>query len=280
MTATSAHSARRIFRFGVFEVDGEAGELRKSGVRVRLQEQPFQLLMLLLEHPGSVVGRQEIRDKLWPSDTFVDFDSSLNTAIAKLRDTLGDSAISPRYVETVPRRGYRFIAPVEVMEGSTVGVENQAKSQDAEANLHPQLRIPVPHRVLPRALFALIQVMYLVFYVEALLHLPQADRILSTFLPAWVSFTVFSVVLISAAIGIPFRLYLLSGAGFDYRNLGNTFHKLFPYVLILGQLWAVAPFLLTEKIGFGPAFAATAALLYVPFSERTLIRMAYPVQSQ
>jgi len=122
--------------------------------------------------------------------------------------------------------------------------------------------------------------MYLVFYVEALSHLPQADRVLNTFLPAGVSFTVFSVILISAGIGIPLRLFLLSGACFDYRNLGNTFHKLFPYVAILDQLWAVAPFLLAEKIGFGLAFAATAALLYVPFSERTLIRMAYPVQSQ
>ena len=280
MTATSAHSARRIFRFGVFEVDGGAGELRKSGVRVRLQEQPFQLLILLLEHSGGMVGRQEIRDKLWSSDTFVDFDSSLNTAIAKLRDALGDSATSPRYVETIPRRGYRFVAPVEVMDRAAVGVETRAESQEVEASLHPQLQIPTPHRVLPRTLFTLIQVMYLVFYVEALSHLPQADRVLNTFLPAGVSFTVFSVILISAGIGIPLRLFLLSGACFDYRNLGNTFHKLFPYVAILDQLWAVAPFLLAEKIGFGLAFAATAALLYVPFSERTLIRMAYPVQSQ
>ena len=98
--------------FGTFEVDLRSGELRKHGVRLKLQDQPFQLLALLLEHAGDVVTREELRQRLWPADTFVDFDTGLNSAVKKLRDVLADSADQPRYIETIPRRGYRFIAPL------------------------------------------------------------------------------------------------------------------------------------------------------------------------
>src|ERR1700748_2661635 len=102
--------------FGVFEIDIPAGELRKHGLRIRLQEQPFQVLSILLEHPGAVVTREELQKKLWPADTFVDFDHGLNKAISKIRDALGDSAESPRFVATVSRRGYRFIAEVKTVD--------------------------------------------------------------------------------------------------------------------------------------------------------------------
>src|SRR6266403_2423501 len=98
--------------FGVFEVDERAAELRKRGVRIKLQEQPFRILCLLLDHSGQVVTRGELRQNLWPAHTFVDFDRSLNKAMTKLRSALGDSAESPRYVETIPRHGDRFLAPV------------------------------------------------------------------------------------------------------------------------------------------------------------------------
>jgi TolB-like protein/DNA-binding winged helix-turn-helix (wHTH) protein/Flp pilus assembly protein TadD len=111
---------RSRFGFGVFELDLRTGELRKHGLRVRLQEQPFQLLAMLLEHPGEVVTREELQKKLWPADTFVDFDHGLNKAISKIREALGDSAESPRFVETVARRGYRFLAEVKVADGTTV----------------------------------------------------------------------------------------------------------------------------------------------------------------
>jgi len=100
-------------KFGVFEVDLRSGELRKHGIKVKIQEQPFQVLTMLLEHPGQIVTREELHKKLWPADTFVDFEHGLNAAINKLREALGDSADNPRFVETLPRRGYRFIAPVE-----------------------------------------------------------------------------------------------------------------------------------------------------------------------
>jgi Tol biopolymer transport system component/DNA-binding winged helix-turn-helix (wHTH) protein len=109
----AAHPIRGIIRFGVFEVDLRTGELRKKGLKIKLQEQPFQVLTVLLEHPGEIVTREELRQKLWPSDTFVDFDHGLNKAINKIREALGDSADNPRFVETLARRGYRFIAPIE-----------------------------------------------------------------------------------------------------------------------------------------------------------------------
>ncbi len=106
-------SADHTVRFGVFELDIRSGELRKSGARIRLQEQPLQILSLLLERPGEIVTREAICKKLWPDGTFVDFDHSLNAAVVRLREALDDSADNPRFIETVPRRGYRFIAPVQ-----------------------------------------------------------------------------------------------------------------------------------------------------------------------
>src|SRR4051812_48182167 len=108
-------------RFGTFEADLESGELRRGGIRLKLQEQPFQLLAMFLERPGEVVTRESVRARLWPADTFVDFDHSLNTAIKKLRQALGDSAENPRFIETLARRGYRFIAPVAPLLGTPSG---------------------------------------------------------------------------------------------------------------------------------------------------------------
>src|SRR5271156_2127111 len=99
-------------RFSSFELDLRARELRKHGLKIKLQDQPFQILALLLERPGEVVTREQLRDRLWPADTFVDFDHSLNSAVKKLRQALNDDPDVPRFIETLPRRGYRFIAPL------------------------------------------------------------------------------------------------------------------------------------------------------------------------
>jgi cholera toxin transcriptional activator len=312
MPAFPGNQSGRIARFGVFELDLAAGELRKNGAKLRLQEQPFQVLASLLERAGNVVTRDELRQKLWPADTFVDFDHSLNTAVNKLRETLGDSASSPRYIETLARRGYRFIAPVQNIAGasspetSSVGTsdvgtsdvgtgdvgtgafaslpraESRGPAERSEAAaaytpsaLHPDLEVPIPRRALTRGLFALAQAMYLIFYVTALFRIHAVQGIADSFLPQWGATVLASTVLVTAGVGIPLRCYLLSAVGFDYQRLGEKFQRMFPFILALDQLWAVAPFLLMQKIGLGAAFAATAALLYVPFSERTLIRMAY-----
>jgi len=113
--AQPALPATRSYRFGPFLVDARSGELRRNGIRVRLQEQPFQVLLAMLETPGDLVLREDLHKRLWPTDTFVDFENSLNSAVNRLRDALGDAAENPQYVETLPRRGYRFIAPVELV---------------------------------------------------------------------------------------------------------------------------------------------------------------------
>ena len=253
-------SGARIARFGVFEVNLGAGELRKNGARINLQEQPFQLLVLLLERAPDVISREEITKKLWDPDTFVDFDKSVNTAVNKVREALGDSATNPKYVETLARRGYRFLGEVEW--------SGRAPDPDPDPGQ--------PSRTVTRGLFELIQIMYLIFYVEALFHLREIDRVAETFLPGWASFAIVAATIVTAGVGIPLRCYLLSAAAFDYELLGEKFQQLFLFVLVLDELWGVAPFLMAQKIGFGAAFAATCGLLYVPFSERTLIKMAYP----
>ncbi len=270
-------NSSRIARFGVFELDFSAGELRKNGAKLRLQEQPFQVLALLLDRAGDVVTREELRQKLWSADTFVDFDHSLNTAVNKLRELLGDSASSPRYIETLARRGYRFIAPVQ---NSVATASAQNSTRSSPSALHPELEVPIPRRGLTRGLFALAQVMYLIFYVVALSRLHAIQGIADSFLPAWGATTLAAVVMVTAGAGIPLRCYLLSAVGFDYQRLGEKFQQMFPFILALDQLWAVAPFLLMQKIGLGAAFAASAGLLYVPFSESTLIRMAYVRQRE
>jgi cholera toxin transcriptional activator len=278
----------RVTRFGVFELDLSAGELRKSGVKLRLQEQPLQVLALLLERAGDVVTREELQQKLWPSDTFVDFDHSLNTAINKVREALGDSASSPRYVETLARRGYRFIAPVqaqtstELASGEKASASGSAPAAAASSDLctppvalHPDLEVPIPRRAITRGLFALIQIMYLAFYLTALFLLRYVQELGDSFRSPWGGTVLAGAVLITAGVGIPLRCYLMSAVGFDYQRLGDKFRQMFPFVLALDQLWAIAPFLLIQEIGLGAAFAVSAALLYLPFSERTLIRMAY-----
>src|SRR6201981_2773628 len=121
-----------ILRFGVFEVDVRAGELRKQATRIKLQDQPFHVLTVLLQRPGEIVTREELRNQNWPPDTFVDFDNSLNTAINKLREALGDSADNPRFIETLPRRGYRFIGPVTGVDGTTRGTAAGASAATPE----------------------------------------------------------------------------------------------------------------------------------------------------
>jgi TolB-like protein/DNA-binding winged helix-turn-helix (wHTH) protein len=131
-------------RFGVFEVDLRAGELRKHGVKLRLQEQPFQVLAMLLERPGETVTREELRSRLWTAETFVDFDHGMNKAVNRIRDALGDSATSPRFVETVARRGYRFIADVAVTEEAPAARPEIVTRDVAPLEDQPVLPAPAP----------------------------------------------------------------------------------------------------------------------------------------
>jgi eukaryotic-like serine/threonine-protein kinase len=138
-----------VFRFGPFQVNSLTGELRKNGNRVKLQEQPFRLLVILLENAGEVVTHDDLRHRIWRDDTFVDFDGSLRVAVRKLREALGDNAENPRYVETIPKRGYRFLAPEIYPEPATPGVgEFGASPLSAEiaAPDHARIGAPLVHR--------------------------------------------------------------------------------------------------------------------------------------
>jgi len=281
MIAMPPQSTGRRFRFGAFEADTATGELRKAGVRLRLQDQPFQVLIWLLERPREVLTREELRQRLWLDGTFLDFDHSLNSIINKLREVLGDTATNPRFIETLARRGYRFLAPVSVVTQTSTEMPALAPaSTPSEAPgeaprfgsllTQPRDLPPVPHGYV-RFLFALIQVMYLSFYLAALARLTAVGDVLEQvfLLPSW---TVI-LVIVSAAIGIPVRLYLLSAVLFNVKNVSSKFLRLFVPAFVLDEFWALAPFLLMHQIGWGLALAATAALIYVPFAQRTLMLM-------
>jgi DNA-binding winged helix-turn-helix (wHTH) protein len=126
-------------RFAEFAVDFEAGELHRNGAKVKLQGQPFEILALLLKRPGRVVTREELRRQLWPTDTFVDFEHGLNAAVNRLREALGDSAEEPRFIETVPRRGYRFIAPLNNGPATSIATLSDVGLESATATLDPRL---------------------------------------------------------------------------------------------------------------------------------------------
>ena len=274
----SSQSAVR-YRFGIYEADVRAGELLREGTKIKLQEQPFQVLVAMLERPGEVIAREDLRQRLWPSDTFVDFDHSLNTAINKLREALRDSAANPRFIETKARRGYRFIAPVQVIGNATAepATVTTVATREPPPSSNEILSIPRPHPKRTRILIGLIQVMYLAFYIAALANLGDLTAICDRF-SAGHGDQIAIVAMVTAALGIPVRLYLLTAVIFDYRKTGEKFRRLFPPLFLLDELWAVSPFLLVDYIGIGLAFAATAALLYVPFSQRTLVRLTYPTE--
>lgn len=270
------------YKFGDFEADLKAAELRKEGTRLRLQLQPFQLLVALMEKPREVVTRDELRQRLWPQDTFVDFDHGLNTAIAKLRDVLGDSAANPRYIETIAKRGYRFLGDVTAVQDSPQISPVTAPSMQASAAqepVSPQTAENVGASELPRAsrrtartLFTLAQIMYLIFYLSALFRL---DRLAESTDRAWqrAGHTMFVVYLVTALVGIVVRLYLITATAFDYHLIWEKYRVLFPALLMLDMLWALSPFLIADRIGLGFALGATAALIYMPFAQRVLIKM-------
>ena len=278
-----------IYRFAEFEANARTGELRQRGERLRLQEQPFQVLIALLERPGDVVTRDELRLRLWPSDTFVDFDHGLNTTINKLREVLGDSASAPRFIETLPRRGYRFLATVESANPEPGGVAppetNEYPTVEAKpvepaapiATLAPPSphELPEIHPARATVLFALLQSMYVIFYAIALWRLDEAGWRLQRYLGVPAT-AVMVTVLVTASVGLALRLYTLMAVACRYRWLGRNFRRMFPVVLVLDILWAFAPFFLIHLIGIGLAFAASAALVYSPFAQRVLATLASP----
>jgi DNA-binding winged helix-turn-helix (wHTH) protein len=269
--------ARR-YRFGVFEADAATGELRRQGLRLRLNAQPFQLLLLLLERPGQLLTREEIAGFLWPDGTFVDYEHGVNSAINRIREALGDTAGSPRFVETLARRGYRFIAPVEKIDlaeqiarenrGDPINDPDQQQARNhilATANDLPS----APHHLV-QAMFLLFQLMYLAFYISALANLGEIESLLK---PLTFAEPIFYAILVTAAILIPVRAFALCAALFRAPRFRDQFLKLWSFLLIFDELWALSPFLLLHHINYGLAIACMALLVYSPFAQRAIVLM-------
>jgi DNA-binding winged helix-turn-helix (wHTH) protein len=289
-------------QFDSFELDLRTRELRRDGRAVRLQDQPLRLLALLAGQPGVLVTRAEIEKELWGEDTVVEFEHSINTAMRKIREALGDDLEKPRFIETLPRKGYRFIAQVQAVGGSgeTLNSPGEGGSQagtfekipsrspteraQAEPQSTPQPEpasnaptteaeeeFAVPRRA-ARPLFLLIQCGFLAIYCAALYKAEAIEAVLSRLL---VSSAVVPSILVLAMCGIAVRLYLLSAVGLDHPEAGIRFQQLFPALFILDTLWSASPLLLTGKIGIGLALGSVAGLAYLPFAQRTLMLSAY-----
>jgi DNA-binding winged helix-turn-helix (wHTH) protein len=256
--------------FGPFQADPASGELRKHGIRVKLHAQPFQVLLMLLERPSELVTREEMRQRLWGSDTFVDFDHGLNSAVNKIRDALNDSASRPVYIETVAGKGYRFIAPVSAPLPPSAPAPPPPAAAPAPSVLSTVDELPAPPRGALRLLILMVQTLYLGIYLTALANLREVDDLLRE---AALPVVLLTVIVAAAAILIPVRLYLAAAAAFDLRDLPSRFARLFPFLLALDLLWSLSPFLLTHYISPGFALGLTAILVYLPFAQRSLVLM-------
>jgi DNA-binding winged helix-turn-helix (wHTH) protein len=271
----------------VFEADAVTGELRRQGVRVRLNAQSFQVLLMLLERPGELLTREEIARELWPGDTFVDYEHGLNSAVNRIREALGDTAVNARFVETLARRGYRFIAPVSTCgaaggassAGNSFG-ETRATGLDADTAvsetgllgrfLATAEDLPKTSTRVVETLFVLLQLMYVAFYVGALANLTEIGDLLS---PLPHPALLLTALIGTAAVSIPLRAFLLSAVVFHAPNVKKQVLTLWPLVLVLDLLWALSPFLLLHHINYGLALACTALLVYSPFAQRSLVLM-------
>ncbi len=278
------------YRFGVFEVDPPTGELRRQGLRVKLNAQPFQVLCLLLDRPGELLTREEISRELWPDGTFVDYDHGVNSAVNRIREALGDTASSARFIETLARRGYRFVAPVERIPArdeapaaSAAPVPAEGASPTNSPSDAPLSETRIRGRILAsphelpdtpypvvQTLFVLFQLMYLAFYIGALANLGEIQDLLS---PLTQSAHIFTILIVTAAILIPVRAFILSATLFHAPGAREKLLKIWPALLLFDELWAVSPFLLLHHINFGLALACTTLLVYSPFAQRSLVLM-------
>ena len=274
------------YKFDEFEADLRAAELRKNGNRLKLQMQPFQVLVALLERPQEVVTREELRQRLWPQDTFVDFDHGLNTAMVKLRDVLGDSASKPKFIETIAKRGYRFLGTAEVISDQPKPAEPKASApagvvqatignpnlQPSSLPIEADSALPRTSRNTARLLFTLTQIMYLIFYLSALFSWENTYKA-SFNMWGRAGATAFAIYMATSMVGIAVRLYLVSATAMDYHLLGSKYRVLTPALFVLDMIWALSPLLIADRIGLGFALGACAALVYMPFAQRTLMKM-------
>lgn len=309
-------SQSHLLRFDEFEINLRTRELRRQGQLIRLQDLPVRLLILLATRPGELVTREEIEHELWGDEHFVDFDHGINTAMRKVREALNESTEAPRFIETLPRKGYRFLVQVqrgnglvaapllqEETPGDTIGpvsdplpapllASSNAETQPASAgftavNVAPPNDPPADDPPASNAdNFTLPSgPSRQLFLLTQAGYLAMYCATLFKLEPAGrVLERFFSIppdASLSALIplslcGIAVRLFLLTAVGLKHPSAGLKYRKLFPLVLLLDIVWAAAPLLLVEKLGVGLAMAGIAGLAYLPFSQRILMNSIYP----
>jgi DNA-binding winged helix-turn-helix (wHTH) protein len=302
----------RRYRFGVFEADTATGELRRQGIRIKINAQPFQVLCLLLSRPGELFTRDQIAAHLWPDGTFVDYDHGVNSAINRIREALGDSAANPRFIETLARRGYRFIAPVEALDARAglnareaeaamereAAVQREAATVEAEATVaaaeptavlaatpdprhDPELPISSTVLATPEELPRTSPMLALTFFVSLeamylaiyIAALANLGEVDNLLSDVPGSTVTFPLLIVTAALLIPARAFVVSAFLFQAPRARHQFLRMWPFLAPADVLWALSPFLLLHHISFGLALACVALLVYSPFAQRSLVLM-------
>jgi hypothetical protein len=242
---------------------------------------------MLLERPDELLTREAVSRELWPDGTFVDYEHGVNSAINRIREALGDTASNPRFIETLARRGYRFLAPVEQIDlgNDPSSLVCESPSPEPTAPLATTLepaddllsRILASPQELPKTsypvvqtIFVLFQCMYLSFYIGALANLAEIEELFS---PLPKATQALIVLIVTAAVLIPVRAFVLTAVLMHAPRMRQQFLRIWPFLLVFDELWSLSPFLLLHHINLGLAVSCTALLVYSPFAQRSLVLM-------
>jgi len=242
---------------------------------------------MLLERPGELLTREAISQELWPEGTFVDYEHGVNSAVNRIREALGDTASNPLFIETLARRGYRFVAPVERIDLGKDQSPLVSEPPSPEATAPPTTAIEPADDLLSRILaspqelpktsytvvqtiFVLFQCMYLSFYIGALANLAEIEELFS---PLSKATQALIVLIVTAAVLIPVRAFILTAVLMHAPRIRQQFLRIWPFLLVFDELWSLSPFLLLHHINLGLAVSCTALLVYSPFAQRSLVLM-------
>lgn len=267
-----ANSKPRRARFDSFEMDLVTCELRRSGTRIRLQDQPARLLALLVERAGTLVTRSEIQNALWSEGQFVEFEHAINTAIKKIREVLEDNKEAPRFLETLPRKGYRFIAPVEFDQALAEPAANALPPAESTTTPAGEFTLPLSQSR-ARFLFLLTQLPYIVTYVAFFYHWDHfdlAEAVMRTFsiVPIGVSLPLLRVV---ALFGFTVRIYLFGLVAWGHPDAAGRYRRIFPGVAAIDAVWAATPLLVQPVVGSAVSIAGVVLMAWLVFGQRTVM---------
>lgn len=268
---------RHRIRFDTFELNLHTGELHKQSRRIRLQDQPARLLILLASRPGELVTRDEIHQALWKDGEFVEFEHAVNTAVRKIRVALEDNAEQPRIIETLPKKGYRFIASIESLETMASNSSPQQIIEALEGATVPRAEKPEDF-VLPlsvqrsRHLFLLAQLPYVATYFATFYFWYRLGPYLEQTFPVIPSSVSVPAMQVAALLGFTVRVYLISLVGWGHTGSADQFRRIFPALAVLDGLWAATPLLVEHSLSPVVAWAGLILMGWLIFGQRTLMQ--------